>query len=524
MKFVAWAAATLLALWLVVKLALLGYHALLHLLHLALHLALAIVPFVLGAAGVCVLGALGYAVVTWWRRRRERAARRGGAGPGGGTGPLMAEPARGTPPAATGPAYQPAITGDAVAAARPVRTARWGTAADSSPCAAPVRVVPRSLSAPAGRVVPVRTAGAGQGRQTGNAGPSNAAPPGAGHAPYGGPIRSLAPSPQAESTRAARLPPVTRTAGSGAPRIPSGPPARMVPEAASPSQPRVPKQPSAAPHPGDVRRVILIERSSGIQVGRGNNQDTVYQVTLPSVALKSGNALADRLLSGDAPWARDVFGHDARPAFGVAGGGSQESSGLVAGPGGDTLVIVRNSRSVQIGDHNVQHNEFQVRVRAVTVQANRIGASSRRNALIFRLRTHPGDWAAARELASDVASAAGRELTVDLTAQVAREVRPPQLGWPGRVDGLTGRQVGDHGRARVRTKVTVSRFDVEALTRDLHHAARRWHDPAAMPRTIDPGRKIGPGRVDPGLAPPGITRHGPSAPGRGISRPGGFGF
>jgi hypothetical protein len=192
---------------------------------------------------------------------------------------------------------------------------------------------------------------------------------------------------------------------------------------------------------------------------------------------------------------------------------------LVAGPGGDTLVIVRNSRGVQIGDHNVQHNEFQVRVRAVTVQANRIGASSRRNALISRLRTHRGDWAAARELASDVASAAGRELTVDLTAQVAREVRPPQLGWPGRVDGLTGRQVGDHGRARVRIKVTVSRFDVEALTRDLYHAAQRWHDPAA-----DPGRKIGPGRVDPGLAPPEITRHGPSAPGRGISSPGGLGI
>jgi hypothetical protein len=69
---------------------------------------------------------------------------------------------------------------------------------------------------------------------------------------------------------------------------------------------------------GAPKRVILIERCSGVQVGRDNDQVSAYRVTLPTAAFGSGQALADLLLSRDAPWSRDMFTHSARPDFSLA--------------------------------------------------------------------------------------------------------------------------------------------------------------------------------------------------------------
>jgi hypothetical protein len=41
-------------------------------------------------------------------------------------------------------------------------------------------------------------------------------------------------------------------------------------------------------------------------------------------------------------------------------------------PSGAVLVIVRNSRGVQVSDHNVQRNTFSVRVAAVSVWAGQL--------------------------------------------------------------------------------------------------------------------------------------------------------
>ena len=271
---------------------------------------------------------------------------------------------------------------------------------------------------------------------------------------------------------------------------------------------------SAAPESFGPRRVILIERSSGIQVGWDNDQYSVYQVTLPSAALQSAQALADQLLRLDAPWSGDAFSNNARPRIaGAAVGSTVSSSGIVAGPGGDTLVIVRNSSGVQIGDHNVQHNIFRIRVANVTVEANRLGVSPAREALVARLREDPRDRAAARSLAGDVARAASRDLVVDLTARVTRDVGQPQVGWRPVLRDESGRQVGDANRAHMKIQVTVSKFDSRALQRGILRSAGRLarsaagrYQPGAPRRAPDGQRASGlPPRPDPGVQ-PGASR------------------
>ena len=124
---------------------------------------------------------------------------------------------------------------------------------------------------------------------------------------------------------------------------------------------------------GTIERVVLIDGCSGVQYGRGNEQYSVYRVTLPPVALESADALARHLLSGDRQWSRDVFDHNGHASFaGLADGGSA-FSGAAEAVAGDTLVIIRNSRGVQVGDGNTQHNEFQIRVAKVAIRAVQAG-------------------------------------------------------------------------------------------------------------------------------------------------------
>ena len=234
----------------------------------------------------------------------------------------------------------------------------------------------------------------------------------------------------------------------------------------------------------DPDRVILIERCRGVQVGRDNDQYSVYQVRLPSAAFRSGNALANLLMSSDAPWSRDLFRHDARPDFGRATGGTSgySSGGVVQGPRGDTLVIVRNSRGVQVGDHGSQRNEFRIRVSDVTVQADGLVMNKERKARITRLRENPRDQAAARWLARDVGRVARDALRADITARVEAVVARPQINrWSGRVRDRIGAQVGGpHNRVRQEVDVVVSRFDTRALERQILNRAARLSRSAAI--------------------------------------------
>jgi hypothetical protein len=239
--------------------------------------------------------------------------------------------------------------------------------------------------------------------------------------------------------------------------------------------------------------VILIEHSSGVQVGRGNDQVSTYRVTLPRASFASADSLADTLLSPGAPWSGDMFSHDAvADLASAAGGGSGSSSGgIVQGPHGDTLVIVRNSRGVQAGNGNVQRNNFQVRASVASVRAGGLGMTASRQSLVSRLRENPGDHAAAQELADDIGQAARTSLEADLTVQVRVAAGNTQIpAWEGEFRDLTGSQIGGPGNhATIRVKVEVGKFDTTALARGLQSAAARLPRPPGSDR-FDPDAKV----------------------------------
>jgi RIP homotypic interaction motif len=234
-------------------------------------------------------------------------------------------------------------------------------------------------------------------------------------------------------------------------------------------------------------RVIELDRCAGVQVGRENDQFSAYRVTLPRAAFRSPEALAETLLSRDAPWSRDRFIHDACPdPRSVAGRGYRStSSGIIEDPRGDTLVIVRDSRGVQIGDRNRQRNEFRIRVSDTAVHADKVGMTRERERYISRLCEDPRDRTAARRLAEDLERAARTELMADLTARVRHLIGKPEVSrWSGKFRNLVGRQIGGpRNRARVQVHVRVSKFDTHALERHLRETAAR------LPRlrTPDPG-------------------------------------
>jgi hypothetical protein len=239
----------------------------------------------------------------------------------------------------------------------------------------------------------------------------------------------------------------------------------------------------AAPQPHDgsesptaasvIKRVVLIERCSGVQYGRDNEQYSVYRASLQSVDLESSKALAQHLLSGDRQWARDVFTHNGQASFaGLAGAGSS-FSGATEAVAGDTLVIIRNSRGVQVGDGNTQHNNFRIRITNVAIKAVQVGQTEGSRAAVDRLCEHPSQ-AAAEALARLIADAATDRLVLDLTAQVTREVGSPVIsGQPAEIRGQTGVQAAGSAWAHVNVKVEVTHVNTDNLVRVLLAEARR---------------------------------------------------
>jgi hypothetical protein len=270
---------------------------------------------------------------------------------------------------------------------------------------------------------------------------------------------------------------------------PSRPPRRKAPVPG----PQTPARPQAQEPARGPARVILIERSMGVQVGRDNEQVSVYRATLPRASFGSAQRLAETLLSPDAPWSRDVFSHDAGPSLPEMRRGTS-SSGIIESPRGDTLVIVRNSQGVQVGDRNVQRNEFTVRVRAVAVHADALGMTADRLQWISRLRADPRDRAAARLLAQDLGRAARDRLQTDLTARVRQLAGDPRMRrWAGRFRHLVGRQIGGHdNHARVQVDVRTGEVDIRALQRSLRAAAEPHHPPPREPRPAPPTARYRP--------------------------------
>jgi hypothetical protein len=280
-----------------------------------------------------------------------------------------------------------------------------------------------------------------------------------------------------------------------------------------------------------VRRVVLIERCGGVQVGRDNYQHSVYRISLPSVALKSSLQLAEHLLDENRGWSQAVFSHNARPRPADQTSLSSTFHGVSKAAAGDTLVLIRNSRGVQVGDGNTQHNTFRIRVANVAVSANSGAASAVSRTTVDRLCERPSR-AMAEELAGQVARAAQRYLEVDLEARVHRDVGHPSIaGFPSRISDRTGVQAGGSSHAHVTVRIDVSALDHQQLAdRLLEEARHRAQRTEAARRAQERERRID----EIGLPRPGSTprqrertRNGPQwPPDRGVPGPGrgGIGF
>ncbi len=226
------------------------------------------------------------------------------------------------------------------------------------------------------------------------------------------------------------------------------------------------------PHPVP-RRVVLIDCCNGIQVGEDNEQLSVFTVTL-SAEFASAQELAEMLLGAGTPWEQDIFRHDAElrpPALQTAAG--SDSRSIVQGPGGDTLVIVRNSRGVQVGDHNDQRNHFRIVAAPVSVRVEGVLLTRVRREAVCQLLENLADTKAAQRLAADLASAAQNFLMADITAHLHRGIAAPRAyRYPDEVTSVNGGQVTDTPNASVRVKVEVNTFDASALADQIQQTAR----------------------------------------------------
>jgi hypothetical protein len=281
--------------------------------------------------------------------------------------------------------------------------------------------------------------------------------------------------------------PGTLEAGQGvkppvpAPRLPTGEPRSPVPPANHTVGSRIPVEQARLPYGARgvhvaaavVKRVVYIDRSSGVQYGQGNDQYTLLRISLPDAALKSSAALAWHLLGKDTQCSRYVFSHDGYASFtGQAGtGGFFLFEDVTEELTGDTLVIIRNSRGIQVGDGNTQYNEFRTRAHQVTITIVEVGQTPEIRAAVGQLRQRPS-WKAAELLANLVANAAMDQLIFDLTAQVTRELGDPVIrGNPAEIDGVIAAQAGGSARS-YRTVKVEGDVNVDRLTKDLLHVAR----------------------------------------------------
>lgn len=241
------------------------------------------------------------------------------------------------------------------------------------------------------------------------------------------------------------------------------------------------------------RRVILLEQCDGVQVGRDNAQYSAFLVGLPRSVLQPSNDLAERLLRLDARRTRDVFSHRAR----LREGHSTNRFGFAPErffwhPGEDTLVLIRRSRGVQVGEANVQRNEFRIWVDDFRVRADQAAFSIRRRELVAKLLADPRDRAAARGLAEDVARSAHATLVRDVTDRIRERTNPRRIKRAyRRFRNLTGRQIGGPGnRAREDVDVRVGRIDTDALTRKISAEAEHVRASRELARDRLPGRTV----------------------------------
>jgi len=181
--------------------------------------------------------------------------------------------------------------------------------------------------------------------------------------------------------------------------------------------------------------VITRGDTSGVSAGGGQRPVTYFDSTVGGWLCGCGCGCGEEIFAGEFVHGHEQAALHLRVAqigtvpefvrwFDAVRVGSQgnakgsDTRTIAHSPGGDTLVIIRNSKGVQVGDHNVQRNHFRIVVAPVSVRVGGVLETSERLKAVGQLRVNPADRSAARQLAEDIDSAAQDYLVADVTASL----------------------------------------------------------------------------------------------------------
>jgi hypothetical protein len=285
---------------------------------------------------------------------------------------------------------------------------------------------------------------------------------------------------------------------------------------------------------GPKVRKITVSRSAGVQVGDHNrqlNQHRFYMVQ-PRVSL-------DRLLKGHPSRLRSFERLVANPHSWIANYAfRQHLSARPARPGSRVLfagtsrartvrisarvdeygaTVVENSPAVQVGDHNIQRNDFDYKLanQEVSLEGMLHGRPDLALALAMMVR-HPGNPAVQRSFT--------RQISKIYTHGSAPSLRVLNRDWPGgdlSVQRGAGVQAGDHNFRTDRVSVDMHRLVVTGWDSAERIAAKIGEPGPVRPAIDEPGPVPSPAQPLVARQAPDISRQAPFS--RGIHSPGDHG-
>jgi hypothetical protein len=222
--------------------------------------------------------------------------------------------------------------------------------------------------------------------------------------------------------------------------------------------------------------VLVVENSSGIQVGTGNRQLNIHHFTVKHIRICLDKALANHL-------AADVATSSPR---------QQNSVGTLDG---FDKVVIRNSRGVQIGDHNSQRNVFHHLITGLEMPLPDLFTDSQLDRVIDKLRDRRIS-AAQSEITTVLYRAFKQDASVLFNALPrASNVHSPAI--PPKIEDIDGGDFGQNAAQKSRKHIqrpSISRPDLEEIAKGLTLPPAPPPPEPKRPDSPDPGGGIpGPG-------------------------------
>jgi hypothetical protein len=190
-------------------------------------------------------------------------------------------------------------------------------------------------------------------------------------------------------------------------------------------------------------RALVIEHSSGIQIGQHNRQISMHRFRVQDVRISLDRAVQRELTRIKT----------------IRGPGSSESIDIAAG--GPVRVVLRSSQGVQIGDHNTQRNHFDHIVRRPSVDVGTLGSPADLDRLVDKLRDN--QMASARRDLTTLVRDELRRDTDRLYDALPGEHNVRSTRVPTAVRDVTGGTYGPANVAVHRERIEVAPVDIAPL-------------------------------------------------------------